>query len=116
MMIQDPFHHAKIYIQNEVANRDAKINELLAQVDTCHQQINTMQREDPLRYMQVELNQQMEAHQRTRGEIHAMNLEYQNLLAQFHQKSEQYQQLESIIRRNERLVEEADLKLSLIHI
>ena len=110
MMIQDPFHHAKIYIHKEVANRDAKINELLAQVENCHQQINAMHSEDPLRYMQVKLNQQMGVHQKTRDEMDAMNLEYQNLFAQFIQKNEQYQQLESIIRRNERLVEEADLK------
>ena len=48
-------------------NRDAKINELLAQIDNCHQQMNDMQRKDRLFYMQKELNQQKDAHHKRRN-------------------------------------------------
>ena len=53
---QNPFYYAKLYL-HKVTNRDAKINELLAQIDNCHQQMNDMQRKDRLFYMQKELNQ-----------------------------------------------------------
>ena len=64
---QNPFHYAKLYLHKEVTNRDAKINELLAQIDNCHQQINDMQRKDRLFYMQKELNQQKDAHHKRRN-------------------------------------------------
>ena len=107
---QNPFHYAKLYLHKEVTNRDAKINELLAQIDNCHQQMNDMQRKDRLFYMQKELNQQKDAHQKTKDEMQAKNQQYQNLIGQFIQKSQQYQQLEVTLRQNERLVEEAALK------
>ena len=60
--------------------------------------------------MQKELNQQKDAHQKTKDEMQAKNQQYQNLIGQFIQKSQQYQQLEVILRQNERLVEEGALK------
>ena len=106
----NPFHYAKLYLHKEVTNRDVKINELLAQIDNCHQQMNHMQRRDRLFYMQMELNQQNDAHQKTKDEMHAKNQQYQNLIGQFGQKSQLYQQLEVTLRQNERSVEDAALK------
>ena len=68
---QNPFHYAKLHLHKEVTNRDAKINELLAKIDNCHQQMNDMQRKDRLFYMQMELNQQKDAHQKTKDELQA---------------------------------------------
>ena len=107
---QKPFHYAKLHLHKEVTNRDAKINELLAKIDNCHQQMNDMQRKDRLFYMQKELNQQKDAHQKTKDEMQAKNQQYQNLIGQFIKKSQQYQQLEVTLRQNERLVEKAALK------
>ena len=107
---QNPFHYAKLYLHKEVTNRDAKINELLAQINNCHQEMDAMQSKDRLFYMIKELNQQKDAHQKTKDEMHAMNLQYHHLFAQFHQKNEQYQQLEVILKRNEKMIEEAVLK------
>ena len=73
---QNPFHYAKLYLHKEVTNRDAKINELLAQIDNCHQQMNDMQRTDRLFCMQKELNQQKDAHQKTKDEMQAKNQQY----------------------------------------
>ena len=52
----------------------------------------------------------MLTNKQTKDEMHAKNQQYQNLIGQFIQKSQQYQQLEVILRQNERLVEEAALK------
>ena len=106
----DLLHYAKLYLHKEVTSRDAKIGELLTQIEDCHQDMHFIQSRGRLLELQRELSQQIEAHQQTKDSMAFKNTTCEFLRWRVHQQNEEYCKLEAKFKSDERMLEEATLK------